>query len=138
MTRQEFSEMLVKARKLYGKTQLDVCIETNTSESQVWRIEKGLNNYKVSYCYKYLNVVGALLIVLLPDKQYRIPDYDSLMVFIKRQIDGKDTTYYQFAKTNNISPIILQQVMTGKITMTINVLLKLANALDFTLSLGRK
>lgn len=138
MTRQEFSEMLVKARKAQGFTGMKVCFKLGVGGSQLNRIEKGTNNYNMIMCFAYLDAIGACLIITLNKVQYRIPNYDNLMGFVQNLIGQKNVSRHQFAKSSDLFEQTLYQLATGKITMTINVLLKLANALDFTLSLGRK
>lgn len=138
MTRQEFSEMSAKIRKEQGLSvsRIDLALGVLSTTR---RIESASHNYNLQLFFSYLDVIGAVMVIVCEKKKHRIATYNGLIKLIKEQIDRKDVTYSQFATSNGIYATSLNQIMVGKLRMTIDFFLKVATALNFTtLRLERK
>lgn len=133
MDRIEFCNMLVAAKERSGKSTNTVSFDLRMQWAVLRRFEKGVNNPSMNKVFDYLSVVNATL--MLGTKSFT--DTKSLIAYLVKARTGK-WTQRQLADVIGISYVMVARVESGKSNLTLDVFLKIAEVLGYTIKVENK
>ena len=136
MDRQEFTKMLADYRKHAKMPIKDICFKLKCLPPNIYRLENATNNYNLQKCFDYLNAIGACVVVKAVDNQSTvIRDYPTLLHFVVNERLVLGYTQRSLSSAIKCNHTAIACVETQKNIMTIDTLLKIAEVLNFTISI---
>lgn len=126
MTREEFSAMCKQFRENVAHASLsDVWRISGFQPSQTIRIEKARLNYNMGNTLKYLEAIGAELIIQDDGNELTVLDYNTLAKWLKSKRGEKSQK--ELTDDLHIANGTIGKIELGNTKMTIDIFLSLAN-----------
>ena len=136
MDRQEFAKILSEYRKQGGVSAKELCFKLQCMPSELYRFENAKHNYNLQKCFDYLNAIGVCMAIKAVDNQsVIIKDYPTLLHFVINERLVLGYTQRSLCSVIKRSHTAIAHVETQKSIMTIDTLLKIAEVLNFTISI---
>lgn len=136
MDRIEFCNLLVRAKEQSGKSTNTVSFDLRMQWSTLRRFEKGANNSNMKKVFEYMAVIDSCLHIVSDNSDKTILNYDDLISWITKERNGK-YTQRQIAKIINISYVMIANIESRKNSLTIDVFLRIIDALGYTVKIER-
>ena len=135
MDRQEFTKILSEYRKQGGVSAKELCFKLQCMPSELYKFENAKHNYNLQKCFDYLNTIGVCMAIKTVDNQsVIIKDYPTLLHFVINERLVLGYTQRSLCSVIKRSHTAIAHVETQKSIMTIDTLLKIAEVLNFTIS----
>ena len=131
MTKKEFCEALVKLREDNGYSKNAISKTTVLTFQAVLRIERGTSNYALIKPIDYLNAMGYHLEVEGRNTCAIIFEPADAIEWFK-QTKG-NLSANALASVINVSPAMINFILSGKSSLTINVFLSICNYYNATI-----
>ena len=136
MDRQEFTKILSEYRKHSGVPTKELCFKLQCMSSELYKFENAKHNYNLQKCFDYLNAIGVCMAIKAVDNQsVIIKDYPTLLHFVINERLVLGYTQRSLCSAIKRSQASIACVETQKNIMTIDTLLKIAEVLNFTISI---
>ena len=134
MDRATFCKMLVISKARSKTATIDICAGMRTMPTGVTRIEKGLNNFQMDRCLKYLSII-KYHIELDDDfgNTYAIYGNPDIIAFIKDVLS--DRSKPAISKELGCDRSYLRLVLSGAHVMSVDNFLKLSDIVGYEVSL---
>lgn len=137
MDRNTFSALLTQCRENKNIGKNEMCRLTGFTFQQLQRIEGALNNFNLQLVFRYINVVGAVLSFEKDGVQYVISNYEEYPKWLKSARTG----LYSLRKLEDAvecSHPAIANVEQGKVTVSIDSFLKIADVLGYSVKIEQK
>lgn len=135
MTREEFTNMLVEARKAAGYSSTDLVFLMHMLPSDISRMEKAKASYSTGKVFAYLKAVGCFLQVAKDKKTYRIDDNEKLIAW-EKVARGK-VAKKVFSDSLGFSHDYIRYIESGRNIMSIDKFLKIAEVTGYTIEVAK-
>lgn len=133
MDRVTFSKKLAELRVSLGLSSKEMAFSMEVWPVDINRLERGKHNYIVDKCLSYLHCVKYSL-ELRKGEQVFIIYSDEDLVNWELHIRG-DLTKASFARTIGYTQSQILYIETGKCSMTIDMMLKIAEVYGYTIEI---
>jgi DNA-binding XRE family transcriptional regulator len=139
MNREEFSAILKQIRIDCGISKNQLSRNPVYSHvSQITRLEQGSNNYSLSLVVRHLDILGYNLVVVSKTGQAEVFDVNNVSEWIKQRRDEWYMSQGKLARKIDVHPTTLNCVELGKVTITIDILLKILDVFGYTIKIEKK
>lgn len=137
MERNEFCQMLVKSREQAGISKNEMCRRTGLTFARLQLIEAKPNNFIISKPIQYLNAIGCVLCLVKGSACTLVQTEQDVAMWLK---ESRKNLFSQrtLAQAIGCSYLTIANIERGKTTITIDTLLKIVNALGYTISIKSK
>lgn len=137
MDRKDFSSLLAGQREARGMGKNELCRAIGFTFSQLQRLENALNNFNMNLAFRYLNAVGAVL-VLDNGKTVRVcQEYNECIKWLVSVREGV-CSYRQLATLAQCSSAAIAYIEHGKVVASIDLFLKLVGAFGYDVKIEPK
>lgn len=133
MDRVTFSKKLVEAKKQSGVGFTSLVKNMQVMPVYIYRLENGLHNFMVNKCLPYLHCVNHILELRKNEQVFVIYSGEDLVNW-ELHIRG-DLTKASFARTIGYTRSQILYIETGKCSMTIDMMLKIAEVYGYTIEI---
>lgn len=134
MNRQEFCELMAKAKAESGVGTTELALKMKMQPSPLRRFERGINNFNLEKLFNYLNALGCVL-VLSNDKQTYHNSYESIPDWIASH-RKQNAPLREFAEKIGCSFEGLSRAENRKTVISIDLFLKITNYLNVTVNIS--
>jgi len=128
MNRQEFCLLMEQAKQKSGKTSSEISFSLKMLLPTLKRFEKGEHNFSLQKVMDYLCVLNADIILTLGSKKNRCKTYGQLVDWLVSARTG-NFSQRQLAETTGISYVMIARIESKKSNLTIDIFLKIIEAL---------
>ena len=114
-----------------------MCRLTGFTFHQLQRIEGALNNFNLQLVFKYMDTVGVVLYFEKDGSQYAISNYEGYLQWLK---STRANLYSQrkLAKGAECASSVVTNIESGKTTISIDLFLKFADVLGYSVKIEQK
>lgn len=137
MNRATFSSLLVNQRENRNIGKNELCRMTGFTFLQLQRLESASNNFNMSLVFRYLVSVEAVLILCNNNNSCTLKEYDEYATWLVNARNGL-YSLRKLAETANCSYSAITNVERGKTVISIDLFLKLADTLGYTIKIEPK
>lgn len=134
MTREEFCNMLASVKVQTGVTTSDIVFGMHIQLSTLNCLEKGKTNFGMQRALDYIRCLKAYLCIFNSVESTMLTDYDSIIVWLKNA-RGAEMSQRALASLIGCSYVHLANIETQKSTMSIDTLLKITDALNYSIEI---
>lgn len=137
MDRKTFSSLLVNQRENHNIGKNELCRMTGFTFLQLQRLESASNNFNMNLALRYLTSVNAALVLCNEESSCILQEYDEYAVWLANARNG----FYslrKLAEAANCSYSAITNVERGKTVISIDLFLKLADTLGYTIKIEPK
>lgn len=121
MTRPELCEILREYRKVANIPVRIICAELICLPSDIYRIESGKQNFRLSKCVSYLNFFNKTLLIVKNRESYKIASDKDAIDALEKIRGDKSTGAIE--KKAGISTSALHYVLKGKTNLSVDMFL---------------
>lgn len=134
MDRKQFSLLLVKQReqKKIGKNEL--CRNAGFTFVQLQRIENASNNFNFNLICKYLEAVGAILVIKTPKNIFPISNYKQFVDWLINT-RGDKLSVRKLADITGCSFSAIAHIEQGLTVISVDTFLKIVDAFGYELNI---
>jgi transcriptional regulator with XRE-family HTH domain len=136
MTREEFSEKMVKCRENAGCGKNELCRRTGFTFNQLQYLETAANNFNMNLVIRHLKAIECQM-SLKNDKTFTVNKYQDIIDWLVKS-RKPDYTQRSLAESTGCSQKTIVNIESGRNIVGIDIFLRLAEALGFTVELKSK
>ena len=137
MDRATFSSLLVNQRENRNIGKNELCRMAGFTFLQLQRLESASNNFNMSLVFRYLVSVEAVLILCNDNNSCTLQEYDEYATWLANARNGL-YSLRKLAETADCSYSAITNVERGKTVISIDLFLKLADTLGYTIKIEQK
>lgn len=134
MNRTTFSSLLISQRENHNIGKNELCRMTGFTFLQLQRLESASNNFNMNLVFRYLTSVNATLILCNENNSCVLREYDGCVAWLVNARNGL-YSLRKLAKAANCSYSAIANVEHGKTVISIDLFLKLADTLGYTIKI---
>lgn len=137
MTRLEFSNQLSELRQSSGIKMKDICFAMNVMPTEIYRLENGKNSFNMAKAISYLHSINGYIQLRKNKTIYSIMQYEDIVQWL---INERKDNYTQRALTQKTGCAngTIGNIESGKSIMSIDFFLRLAEVLEFSITIAEK
>lgn len=137
MDRITFSSLLVKQREKYNIGKNELCRMTGFTFLQLQRLESAANNFNMNLVFRYLDSVASVLTLCNENHSCTLQEYEEYATWLTNARNGL-YSLRKLAEVANCSYSAITNVERGKTVISIDLFLKLADTLGYTIKIEPK
>ena len=137
MNREEFCKILRECRQQSGKIMKIIGFELNMLPGDIYRLEKGGNNFAFDKAIEFLKVMGCVIKLHNQKDIFYITDYFAFVEFL---ITTRSIKYSQrsLSELAQCSYVAIANIERKKNVMRIDIFLKIVDVLGYTVTIEKK
>lgn len=135
LTREQFSTMLVEARKGCKKTMAGVALTVGVTPPHIHRIETAKNNYSIKKALEYLQAISYQMLFISKGASQAILDYDNVVAVIEKHRLQNKYTQRDMVKKIGCSDSTVINFESKKTVVSIDILLRILHVLNIELQI---
>ena len=137
MNREEFCKILRECRQQSGKIMKTIGFELNMLPRDIYRLEKGVNNFSLNKAIDFLSVMEHAISLKNNDVEFVVENYNAFITWMVNERSGK---FSQRALANAIdgSYTNIANIEVGKTAMSIDTFFKIVDVLGYTVTIEKK
>lgn len=134
MNRLEFSSLLVRQREAHKIGKNELCRITGFTFLQLQRIENADNNYNLGLVFCYLSALKSCMILKKDNEESYLAKYNQTTKWL---VSARKEFFSQraLAEAIGMSYVMLARIETQKSNLTIDVFLKIAEILGYSIEI---
>lgn len=134
MNRIEFCKKMTSVKERVGITTTDVSFDMRMQWSTLKRFEKGVHNFSLIKVMEYLKVLRAQLVIYNDEITVCFAEYSQIPQWLPKARAGK-FSQRSLADAVGMSQVMLARVESRKSNLTIDVFLKVIEALGYSVDI---
>ena len=137
MNREEFCKILRECRQQSEKTMKEIGFELNMLPGDIYRLEKGGNNFAFDKAIDFLKTVECVIKLQNGKSLFIVSDYELLIKWIVA-VRAKKYSQRSLAEAATCSYVAIANIERRKNIMRIDIFLKIVDALGYTVTIEKK
>lgn len=109
----EFCNLLKEAKRLSGKSNVDIIVSLRKSQGALSDMLNGRSDYTLSKYLPYIQAIGFCLTINSDDESVKITDNVDATEYIKRKLQSSAYSFCELGKKLGISHQTVSRILNG-------------------------